>query len=110
MRKSQHLPLANCEELIFNEVEKLAGVTRADMLIKTHKPQIVLARIVAAKAFRDCGYSFKKIGKIMGKHHSSVMYYMKEFADLTDTQHEPLMKLIPIIDIVNQKVYEQSTP
>jgi chromosomal replication initiation ATPase DnaA len=109
MRKSQPLPVRDCEELIFNEVFKISGITKSEILKKNNKPHIVLARIVAAKAFRDCGYSFSKIGKIMGKHHAGIMYYMKQFSDLTDTQHEPIIKLLPIIDIVNQKVYEQST-
>lgn len=75
---------ANIDKII-NKACMLWGVSKEDVLGKKRNVPFPFARAMIAKTIRDTyGLSYPKIGKIMGKNHSSVIYYYK----LYDTEYK----------------------
>lgn len=59
----------------------LWGVSKEDVLGHKRNVPLPFARAMITKTIRDTyGLSYPKIGKIMGKNHSSVIHYYKIYA------------------------------
>ena len=52
------------------------------------KRKLVDARIIYAKIAREYNYSFKSIGRLIGKDHATIIHYMKNFDWLFSTDTE----------------------
>jgi len=63
-----------------------------DVFSKKRKREIVEARFIYSKLLYEAGYTFKSIGRALGKDHSTVIYYRQQFEDLYITQKEFRMK------------------
>lgn len=55
------------------------GVTMAELLSSSRKAKIVAARRKAARMLREEGKSWKKIGSILCRHHSTVMHLVNNY-------------------------------
>lgn len=55
------------------------GELDIDIFGDSRKRKLVDARIIYAKIAREHNYSFKSIGRRIGKDHSTIIHYMKNF-------------------------------
>ncbi len=70
---------ANIDKII-NTACALWDVSKEDLLSKKRNAPLPFARVMVAKNIRDTfGLSFPMIGKIMGRNHSSIIYYLKMY-------------------------------
>lgn len=58
---------------IIERAAKRFGLTAADVLSKNRLKSVAHARHLAAWLLRDQGWSYQEIGKILGRHHTTVM-------------------------------------
>jgi hypothetical protein len=63
-----------------------------DVFSKIRKREIVEGRFIYSKLLYEAGYTFKSIGRALGKDHSTVIYYRQQFEDLYITEKEFRMK------------------
>lgn len=52
------------------------GLSIKDMRGPARTPWHTKARTVVAREMREMGYSFQQIGKAMGRHYTTVLYYL----------------------------------
>lgn len=65
---------------IINRACALWGVSKEDVLGTKRNIPLPFARSMIVKTIRDTfGFSYPKIGGIIGKNHSSAMYYYKMY-------------------------------
>ena len=65
---------------IIDEVCKLWGVTKEELVSKKRTLHLTLVRCMAIKHIRDsCGLSFPIIGKMFNRNHSTMMHYIKMY-------------------------------
>ena len=96
-------------KMFITEVEAYTN-KKIDIILNGEKTgEIVAIRVFIAKVLRAKGYKLTDVAVIMHKHHTSIIHYLEVYENMIKTHHEPLTKLLPIIDIVTPKVYEQST-
>jgi chromosomal replication initiation ATPase DnaA len=63
---------------IIVRVAEAHGVTLGDVLGYSRRAYIVAARRAAMHALRDeCGYSLCQIGRLLGRHHTTVMHALR---------------------------------
>lgn len=59
------------------------GVTWNDVVEKRKdKPRVVMLRRMVSKLFRDLGYSFPSIAKVMNREHGTVMHNVDVMDDM----------------------------
>jgi len=47
-----------------------------------HRPsELVAERVQFARKMREQGYSLKEIGKMMNRHHSTIVHYLHHYND-----------------------------
>lgn len=81
------MTLQTPRERTLNEIGLIAlrhGFTREDVLGKSRNRSLTHVRRHVARHFRDKGKSLCEIGRIMGRDHSTVIYYLDH-----DTQGVP---------------------
>jgi len=69
-------------------VEEVFGL---DIMLKNRSRQRVDARIVYAKILREHGYTFKQIGRLLVKDHSTIIHYCSMF-DRGEIDYIPELK------------------
>ena len=52
------------------------------------KPRVVMLRRMVSKLFRDLGYSYNSIGKVMQRDHGTVMHNVKVMNGMLDVYPE----------------------
>lgn len=52
------------------------------------KPRVVMLRRMVSKLFRDLGYSYSSIGKVMQRDHGTVMHNVKVMNGMLDVYPE----------------------
>lgn len=71
------------------EAQKLKKIIRdklgVDVLDKRRFRGIIDSRLIYAKILRGRGYSLHNIGNLLGKDHSAVVHYSKQFDCLIET-------------------------
>jgi len=72
-------------KLVLNELH----VTKEEILDKTRKRDVVLARAIVVIILRKIGYSWNKIGKEVNKDHTTAMYLYD-----TRIKHEFVIKIL----------------
>ena len=56
-------------------VQEVFGKNLEHVFVPSHKREICDVRTIALKIFRDeTAYSYQAIGRIFGKHHSTIIY------------------------------------
>ena len=69
-------------EILFYITEAITGVSQKDILSKNRKQCISIARnIVGYIAHNELGLTLMESGKLIGRDHSTVVYYTKVFDD-----------------------------
>lgn len=63
---------------ILAEVCKDLGIKPETLTSKGRKAEVVQARIIVSTRLREAGFSLKKIGKVFGKDHTTIIHYLKE--------------------------------
>jgi DNA-binding transcriptional ArsR family regulator len=59
---------------------KIAGsVFKVDVFKPTRQRDHVQARMIVMKILKDNGYSYSKVGNILGKSHCNVIHHLKDF-------------------------------
>jgi len=61
-------------EALIKRVETLTGVNREEFLSRSRKPEMVGIRIAISIALRRSGWQLTKIGEIMERDHSTILY------------------------------------
>ncbi len=57
--------------------EKMFSVTQIDIGNPSRKREYVVARAIIAEILHSEGYTFKDIGRAMGKNHASIIHYVR---------------------------------
>ena len=69
-------------DMLFAVTEAITGATKEDILSKKRKQYISVARnIVGYIAHNELGLTLMESGKLIGRDHSTVVYYTKVFDD-----------------------------
>jgi len=89
---------------VFTDVQEYTGITREELCSKSQKHTISLVRVVMSKALCSCCVSQGYIAKYTNKHRSSISLHLKIFDDLRATNYEPLVNLLPLIDIIVKRI------
>lgn len=56
------------------------NVATRDIFSPTRLPHVVAARTAVMRRLRDDGYSLMAIGRMMGRHHSTVIHALRKAA------------------------------
>lgn len=68
---------ASCPEMTLYRVCGALGLHPSEILTKCREAPLVLKKAKCAEYLRNEGYSYPQIGKIMNKHHTTVMGYFR---------------------------------
>lgn len=52
------------------------GLTLEDLRGRSRKPWNIRARAIVSREMREAGYTLEAIGKEMGRHHTTVIYWL----------------------------------
>lgn len=63
---------------IINEVAKKHHVNPARVVGRDRLQDVVLVRLLVARRLRERGYSLPRIGAALRRHHTTVLYYLRE--------------------------------
>jgi chromosomal replication initiation ATPase DnaA len=62
------------------DVSRALGVVPEVVFAENRDRRSTMARAEVARRLRDLGWSYPRIGAVLGRHHTSVMYLVKETA------------------------------
>lgn len=79
MEEMIRLSINQDAELIVNIIEENLDI---DIFEKCRRKDYVSARLICAKLLYEKGYTYKAIGRIMKKDHSSIIYYVRSLNNL----------------------------
>jgi hypothetical protein len=97
------LSISQDAELIINIIEENLDI---DIFEKCRRKDYVSARLICAKLLYEKGYTYKAIGRIMKKDHSSIIYYVRSLNSLI-LQDEKLKKKYNICKDIFLKEHEE---
>jgi len=60
---------------------QVAGVPQSELFGVSRRDDAVACRCIVAKELRQSGFLLKSIAEIMGKHHTTVIYYLNQYKD-----------------------------
>jgi len=73
-------------EMLFQEIEKFTGITKAELQSKTRLREVVDARIMYAYIMKSKTLlTLLKIGQQINRDHSTVIHYLRQFKNLQKT-------------------------
>ena len=67
---------------IVSEYERQAKEVNQLDRIKSRKREYVYRRIIKAYTLFNKGYSLSEIGRLMDKHHTTIIYYIRRYDEL----------------------------
>ena len=67
---------------VLSHVSALFGLVPADILGKSQGRRCVLPRHIVAHALRERGWSLPQIGRMMNRHHTSVLYMLRKIEEM----------------------------
>jgi chromosomal replication initiation ATPase DnaA len=76
---------------LFEIIEQSCGVTRSDIEGKSRKRSVVVCRKIIGYLLRQKGYTLLYIGKILNRHHSSIVYYADQKRMECELKSDPIM-------------------
>lgn len=77
---------------ILREVAIEHRLNRDEILGRLRWPEFVAARIDVAHRLRERGYSMPRIGAVLGRHHSTIIYYFKRDVHVTRKKSTAMAK------------------
>lgn len=93
----QNLKTMNEIESARKVVEMVMGV---DILKKSRKRQIVEARMVFSLILREKGFTYKTIGRVFGKDHTTIIHYIHNVSKLLDVDELLMKKYLKCRDVL----------
>ena len=84
-------------ENVRNIVELVIG---GSIMNPLRKRESVEARMVFSCILKDMGYSLSSIGRVLGKHHTTVIHYIRSLDDLVETNSFFLKKYLKCKEIL----------
>ena len=63
-------------------IEKLSEILGIDLLQKSKREEVVWARFACFYLLRKNGFTSLEIGKMLGKHHATVLHGAKRFEEM----------------------------
>tara|TARA_B100001094_G_C17393057_1_gene422214 strand:+ start:56 stop:481 length:426 start_codon:yes stop_codon:yes gene_type:complete len=78
----EKLFMSSQEEALTRIVEEISGIKRIALRSKMREKRIAIPRSILGYMLRDdVGISAMRVGKLVGRHHSSVLKYVKDHKD-----------------------------
>lgn len=71
---------------IIGEIAVTYGVGRSELLSRDQHRRVAWARQALMAAFREAGYSYPKIGVILGRDHATIIFGVKAHARRQEAQ------------------------
>lgn len=75
---------------LFSAIEKSLNITKEQIISNSRKREIVTARYIFLGLQKERGHyiTLKKIGKLLNRHYSTVIYAYETFNDMVETKNK----------------------